>query len=225
MPLYLGTIPLTLKYGALNLTGLYKGSTPLWTPGGIIAPFTVDGILDPLVWEQDGGAGYPIGVENGLARVLMADNVPLISLFARRARYIAAQHQADGHVEIVVGNPGSGSQATDVFRRATNGSTNAAGAGIRLRSSGLFIARRVGSADTEMVPCGEFQGGDRVRLTQVGNLHTMHRNGRFVGEWNDVGGTALNTAAERTLTLVQRGYKDFTGPRRFSPSIDSIECV
>lgn len=226
MSFYYGTHEITaLYYGSQPITALYKGSQLIWAPGGIRDPFTVDGPLNPTLWTNDGGAGYDIGVENGLCRVLMPDNIALISPFTRRARYTAAQHAADGHVEIIVGNPGSGNLATDVFRRATNANTNVAGVGIRLRSSDLSIVRRVASTDTEIEDCGAFQAGDRIRLTQSGNLHTMQRNGEFVGEWDDTGVTALNTASERTLTLVQRGYKDAFGPRRFSPSIDSVECV
>lgn len=229
MALYYGGHQITGVYlGATPITAIYRGSTLVWSPGGIHADFSTypDGSLDLSgVWTNDGGSGYDIGVENGLARVLMPDNIPLISSFTRRARYTAAQHAADGYVEIVIGNPGSGNLSTDIFRRATNTSTSSAGVGIRLRASGLYIVRRVSSTDTEVVPCGSFQGGGRARLTQNGNLHTMHYNGQFVGEWNDTAGTALNTASERTLTVVERGYKDVFGPRRFSPSLASIDCT
>lgn len=225
MAFYYGSHTITgLHYGSHPITALYKGSTLIWSPGGIRDPFDTDGTLNPALWAQE-GTGYDIGVENGLCRVLMSDNVPLISEQNRRARYTAAQHLADGYVEIVVGNPGSGSRATDVFRRATNTTGGAAGVGIRLRSSDLSIVRRVSSTDTEMRQCGAFQAGDRIRLTQLGNLHTMQRNGQFVGEWDDTGATALNTSSERTLQITMRGYKEVFGPRRFSPSLDSVECV
>ena len=226
MGLFYGTQPITaVYYGTQAITAIYKGTQLIWSPGGIRDAFETDGALDPARWTEDGGSGYPIAVENGLARVSMPDNVPLISSFTRRARYTGAQHAADGYVEFVIGNPGSGNLETDILRRASNTSGNAAGVGVRLRASGLYILRRVSSSDSEMVPCGAFQGGDLVRLTQNGNLHTMHRNGQFVGEWNDSGATALNTSSERTLTIVERGYKQLVGPRRFSPSIDSIECT
>lgn len=223
MPFYYGSLPVTLKYGSHPITHLYKGSTLIWTPGGIRDPFDGSAVLNPAWWAQE-GSSYSIGSEFGLCRLLLPDNAIWIFAQTAHARYTAAQHQADGYAEWVIGNPGSGGFATTVWRRASNASGRAAGVGVQMLSSSLQIVRRVGGVETEVRACGQFQGGDRMRLTQVGNLHTVHRNGRFVGEWDDTGATAANTFAERTLAMTMTATKDLFGPRRFSPSIDWIEC-
>lgn len=125
----------------------------------------------------------------------------------------------DGPLETMVSAIGDIGYATQLFRRYSNDGTGNNGVGIQLLNSGLSIVRRVGGTATTVAQGGAFAVGDLLRLEQVGDTHTLLRNGTQVAQWIDSGATAAVGAANRSMGMIMEGAKDLTGPRRFSPAL------
>lgn len=225
MSLRLGGVNITaLRLGATAITSLRLGSTVLWSATQIRDDFAGDGALSASWVLDQKSSVYEIASVGGQARINIPDGFLDVSWFRQwsRHRHIV-QHPADGWLETVVANKGTPGYDTIVYRRFAN-SGSASGVGVRFLSSHLDIMKRVGTTDTVMQDCGEFSVGDNVRLVQVGNLHTVYRNGQFAGEWNDTTGSVPNTAAQRSMAMHMSGEKPVFSPRGLSPGLDYVEC-
>ena len=215
------------RYGSIDLERLVLGSTVIWTKTSLYDGFDYpDGPLDPALWTHLGSSPgtYKLGVVDGAMRLAIPDNTMAIGIAKQLSRYrFNNPHPAaNGFIETRVANIGKSDHRTHVFRRSSV--DGADGVGMQLRAGRLHIVRRVGGTDTLMVDCGAIGTGDRIRMHQAGNLHSMFRNGRVVGEWDDSGATASSDAAHRSLMVFSEGSKDILGPRRFATSLDFVEC-
>jgi hypothetical protein len=220
------TLVTAVKVGSTALTSIKVGSTLVWSQTNLYDGFDrADGPLGSA-WTEIASSTYKLGVVSKSLRMNIPDQTGawFIDLQSSRFRFSAATTAADdGYVETRVANPGSRTYITQVFRRMSLDGTG--GVGIQLDTGTVSIVRRTFGTDTVMLNCGVMLGGDIIRLTQAGDLHTMTRNGRFVGEWNDTGHTANKGAAFRSIGAYAQGIKDLFGPRYFSPSLDYIEAL
>jgi hypothetical protein len=233
MALRLGSgSPVTqLRLGSTPVQQLRLGSTLIWSSGGIRLDFNIpDQIGLGADWTSYGGVSpYLASVSSGYARINVPDALFILDLHEDRVRYNAATVGADdGYVEVKIATMGDGTwyfpAKSQAMRRVSNGSFDD-GVGISTAGSQLHIDRRVAGFDAGMVACGTYQPGDIVRLVQVGNVHTMLRNGTDVGVWNDSAATAAKDSGHRSIGMMFSGGKDILGPRRFSPAFDYIEAV
>lgn len=215
------------RYGGLDLERLVLGLTTIWTRTSLFDGFDYEnGPLDPERWvhlESDPGT-YKLGVVDGAMRLDIPDNTFAIGIATQRSRYrFATPHEADnGYVEVRVANIGKSDHRTHVFRRSSVDGKY--GVGMELRSGSMHICNRTPASDALMVNCGAVSSGDIWRLHQVGDLHTMFRNGRVVGEWDDTANAGRRGPDYRWLTVRAVASKDILGPRRFSASLDYVEC-
>jgi hypothetical protein len=236
MPIYRGSTPITAIYkGSTPVTAVYRGSTLIWSINTLRDDFNradTANLSTGGAWADHSPAGltYTAGIVNNTCRVAIPDGLIDTTMQTARKRYaLAVSPDDDGYVEARVASVGDGTDETgavlltQVFGRVSNTAfTN--GVGFQLDQSVIRIVRRAASTDTVMVAdCGSYVPGNIIRLTQVGNLHTLTCNGAFRNEWNDTGATGSRGATFRSLGIRVDGTKDFLGPRRFSAALDYVE--
>ena len=171
------------------------------------------------------GICYVIGVVNQAARVMVPDGLLALDRVTSRVRHPNLLPADDGWLEFQVAEAGSPGFATQEYRRYANDGTGDRGVGVDLRDNRASIVRRVGGVETVVAPdLGTFGPGSNLRLDQLGNVHTLYRDGIELGEWIDSTGTAATGAANRSVALVMNGAKELLGQRRFSPSLNYIEA-
>lgn len=221
-----------IRRGTTLINEVRRGSTLVWARTTIFDDFERDD-ADTLGsdWTYSGSTTHKLGINSGTARVKIPDGLigGFFSLETSRAWFnVDTASDDDGFVECQPGSLGSSASGgspsgyvTDVFGRVSNGALTE-GVGIRLIAGLLYIVRRVASSDTVMASGGSFVSGDVLRLTYVGNLYTLTRNGSQVAEWDDSGATASVGAGYRTLGIRGDGAKDLLGPRRFSPALNYV---
>lgn len=223
-----------MKLGTDDVSAVYLGSDLAWAKTSIYQTFDVADTdnLTALGWVSHGGAGsYDIGVVSGTARVAVPSGFGsgFVGLNTDRVRY--ADHVApgdNGYIQFRVATVGasdsvsSDKYVTQVFGRGSNAAATD-GAGVQLQNSILRIVRRAASTDTVVKEAGSFAAGDILRLTFVGDLYTLTRNGAFAAEWEDTGSTVSVGSGFRSLLMRMDGTKELTNTRYFSPAIDYVE--
>jgi hypothetical protein len=229
-----GTLITDVRHGTTLINEVRRGSTLVWTRSVIRDDFDrPDAETLGADWADLGpSSDRLIGINNGYARLIIPDGTlgGFWSLRTSRARFTKATSvQVDGYVECRVGSRGDGKSATSlvgyttqVFGRVNNTGTFNNGIGIELSAGHVWIASRIGTTDARKADGGTFQPGDRLRLTYVTNTHTLFRNGTQVAQWVDSGATVAKGASYASMLLRCDGAKDLLGPRRFSPSVDSV---
>lgn len=182
-------------------------------------------------WTDLGDAESPYlaSVVDGTCRLNIPDGLVGLNLRSSTWRWNPqVTNGDDGYIEARVANKGNtdASLRTSIWRRASNTGTLAAsnGVGLTFAPSGLLITRKVGAATVDMVNLGAWADGETFRMTQVGNVHYVYRNGVGVGGWNDSSSTAQRNASHRSMGLTVTGIKPGFAARRFSASLDYIEC-
>lgn len=231
---YFGDQPVARRYfGSIPIKARYFGDQLVWSSARIGDHFNRPDAptLGPDWTDHGPSATYKAGVVNGMCRLAVPDGLLALALITSRQRYNAAiLDKDDGYIEFRIGSQGSGPSITGdlcrttVFARVSNnGFTH--GVGIGLDSSTLRIVRRVNNTETVTENCGAFSAGDIIRYDFRGDLHTVRRNGKFAGEWEDTGQTAARGPDYRSLGLAVMASKDILGPRRFGPAIDYIDMV
>lgn len=221
-----------VRRGSTLINEIRRGSTLVWSRTSIYDGFDRDD-ADTLGadWTYSGSTTYKLGIENNTGRVRIPEGLigGFFSLNTSRAWFnVATADGDDGFVECQPSSLGSGASGgspggyiTQVFGRVSNGAFTH-GVGIHMVAGQLSIVRRVGGTDSIRASAGTYQAGDVLRLTYVGNLHTLTRNGAVVGTWDDSGATAASGAGYRTLGIRGDGAKDLLGPRRFSAALDYV---
>lgn len=189
------------------------------------------GIISCGQYKDLGGIFEPIcfalGAIGGAVRLIIPDGLMSLDLTTSRFRSSTLLTADDGYLDIEVAEGGGPGVITQVFRRYSNNGTGAAGVGIDLRDSAASIVRRVASVSTLVKPnLGSFTSGDRLRLIQEGNTHTLLRNGNPLGQpWVDATGTAATGAANRSVALLMQGAQPHGGSRIFSPALSCVEAA
>lgn len=232
-----GTTLITARMlGSQPITKRYLGSTLIWATTRVRDSFDgPDMDLDDTGRYTDIGSStdYKIAIHDGVCRLDLPDGLLVQAMRSSKARHVTQHPNDNGYIECRPATKGNGTPPifsgatyiTEVFRRCNNtGSTHTTGVGMRLRESQLFIVGRnnLGLA-LEKASCGSFAANDILRLTSVGNVHTVTRNGNPVGTWTDTDGLAPGGAANRSVMIRCDASKDLLGPRRFSPALDYIE--
>ncbi|AXN53313.1 hypothetical protein PBI_THONKO_41 [Mycobacterium phage Thonko] len=180
-------------------------------------------------WQPNEGTGgemnFVIGVQDAAARMFIPDGLVGIGKQTSRFRHPAQTVGDDGWLEVQIDQIGSPGYATQVFRRWANAG-GASGVGMDFRDGVASIVRRVGGTDTIIRPgLAAIASGDVFRLHQEGNLHTLIRNGKPVGEWPDDAATAAKGAANRSVAMVMQGARELMGVRRYSPSLNYLDAA
>lgn len=232
MPIYIGGQQVTaIKWGDDDVIAVYQGTDQVWSKANIFENFETPMAPDLTAggWTHYGpSTNYKLIAAGGVARINMPDGTSLLGEFIDRASPpgVASNDNAPLRVRIATAgsdpSPSVSAYITDVFLRAHN-SAASHGVGIRFNNASVGIVRRVANTDTLMQACGSFGAGDLLELKPAGNLYTLHRNGNWVGEWNDVSGTASVGSGFRKALVRATGGRELFGARRFSPTIDSIE--
>lgn len=214
------------------------GLVPDTVTGLLAAPvnFVVDALGEVIgtitcgrytaVSAAEEAVNYVIGQVNGAARLLIPDGLLSLDTQTSVMRYPTLLSGDNGYLEVKVADYGTPGMITRVFRRFANDGSAARGVGFELRDSGVSIVRRVGGVDTLMKPgVSAFTPGDRLRLIQNEDVHTLKRNGHVVGEWDDLGDTAARGASNRSVGMLMQGGKELLGQRRYSPALTYLEAA
>ncbi|MFA5707949.1 hypothetical protein [Mycolicibacterium sp.] len=218
-------------FGDREIKARYLGNQLVWSASGIRDDFNRDDA--PTLgagWVDHGPAStYKAGVVNGMCRLAVPDGLLALALITSRQRcVIDTLDRDDGYIEFRVGSQGSGPSITGdlcrttVFGRVSNAAFTH-GVGIGVDSSTIRLVRRVAGSESVVENFGAFSAGDVIRHRFQGDLHTVYRNGKFVGEWDDDEQTAARGAGFRSLGVVVMASKDLLGPRRFGPALDYVE--
>lgn len=163
---------------------------------------------------------YPIGVVGNVARMLLPSGLVSLPLQTSYARTPITAVSDDGILEILVSSVGSPGFVTQVFRRWDNSGAAGSGTGIDLRSSLVSIVARIDSVDTLVAPAiGTYTVGDVLHLVQTGNIHTVYKNGRQLGQWIDSELTAAVGVANRSVAMAMQASKTLLGPVNHSPTL------
>jgi hypothetical protein len=90
--------------------------------------------------------------------------------------------------------------------------------------STLAIVQRSSGVTVVVEGCGWYQIGDILRLETWGlaHLHTLYRNGKIVGVWDDVGGITLGAGFRSVALSMQAEVATVGGARSTSPNITSL---
>jgi hypothetical protein len=224
-----GTIPIVGQLGRLlglipNEDGTFEDPVNMIVDavGNVLGFITCGSITAETV---ETALGFVIGGICNQSRLLIPDGLLSLDLTTARTRLSDVFSGDDGWIRTQVGSLGSYGMATDVFRRFSNDGSGGSGVGYRLQDSVLSIIRRVGSTTTIMEDAGSYAAGDMIWMEQVGDVHTLFRNGIEVAEWDDVGNTASQGAGFRSAAMIMSGAKELLGPRQFSPGLISLEAA
>ena len=236
-----------IRRGSTLINSVRRGSTLVWSrstvSGGLIPAgglFRDDFNRDDAdtlgtAWTSHGPSTDKfIGIENGFARLKLGiDQIGgFFDLRTSRMRYNAAKLSVDdGYIEVRMATAGSSQtllsmSLTGYVAQAFNRLSDTAfthGVGIHMVSGRCWIVSRFNNNETLRGDGGNFQAGDVLRLTSVGNLHTLTVNGAQRAQWNDGGGGAWKGTGYRSMGLRSDAGKDLLGPRRYSPAFDYVE--
>lgn len=202
MALFFGGAPVQAVYrGSTPCRAIYLGNQLVWEPSGVDDKFNRDDEVElrtPWINETPGNT-YHAGVVGRTMRMAGLPDEGLVFQTTSRFRHDLTLPD-DGYVEIKPATFGMAGYRTQVYRRYDDSGSKAAGVGIDLQGSALSIVSRLNSADT-IHRCKTFTAEDTIRLVQVGDVHTLYRNGTVVGTWNDSGHTAHRGAGYRSVGI------------------------
>lgn len=177
----------------------------------------VDGVLEDIC--------YQIGVVGQSARMLIPDGLVALDPQTSLYRHPTILTADDGWIETQVTEVGFPGLVTQLYRRYSDDGSGAAGVGMDLRDSAVSIVRRVGGEETLVAPnLARFGSGDRLRLEQDGDLHTLIVNGSEAGSWLDDTGSAASGVGTQSVSMLMQGGKGLQSTRRFSPSLNYVEA-
>lgn len=228
----------SIKYGTLDVDKAILNGNIFWTRALMVDSFNIaDQLgLDAAKWMNilntgdGGGSPYLTSVANGNARMNVPDGLIGLNTQFSHWRWTAnVTNGDDGYIETQIGNRGSSDDAalyTGVWRRTlnTNTTTFTAGVGMVFSPAGLLLTSRISSVNVTRYNCGAFSDGDIARLIQTGNVHEVYLNGQSVGVWNDSGGLAAKASTNRSMVVSTSASKAFLGGRRYSASLNYVEC-
>lgn len=228
----------SIKFGTVDIDRVIRDGNTIWTRALMSDSFNGPNAVGLTNWTNilnsgdGGGSPYLSSVINGNCRMNIPDGlIGLNTQFShwRWAGSTSVTNGDDGYIETQIGNKGSSDDSalyTGVWRRAINTGTGsfASAVGMVFSPSGLLIVRRVSSTNTTMYNCGTFTDGDICRMVQTGNVHDVYKNGAPVGSWNDSGATAVKASTNRSMVVTTSGSKGFLGGRRYSASLNYVEC-
>lgn len=235
-----GNIDITSLVGKIPVIGQIAQSIGILPDslGNLVDPInyvideagTVLGIISCGQFKDLGGIFEPIcfaiGAVGGAAKLIIPDGLMSLNLTTGQFRYPTQVAADDGYLEVEVAEGGGAGVITQVFRRYSN-SGGANGVGIDLRDSAASIVRRVANVSTLVKPnLGSFIAGDRLRLVQAGNTHSLFRNGLPMGApWVDALNSAASGAANRSVAMLMQAAQPLGGARIFSPALSCIEAA
>lgn len=234
MPIIRGSTQITdIRRGTTLINEVRRGQTLIWTRVVRRDDFDrADSTTLGSNWTDEGSStDHKIGISSGTARLQIPDGLVGGFWAARtsRMRYnVSVSSADDGYIEAKMASKGDpftpialGGFISQLFGRVTN-SAFTSGIGFSCIAGHVWITKRISSIDNIAADGGTFQPGDKIRLTYVGNLHTLFVNGAQRAQWNDSGGTVPKGASYRSMGLRCDGGKDLLGPRRFSPAFDYV---
>lgn len=227
----IGQIPIVAELG--RLIGLFPD-----TAGNLLDPlnYVVDaagqviGVISCGEFKPTGGifegVCFVIGAIGNAARMMVPDGLLSLNKQVSRMRYDTPLLADDGYVETQIAELGSAGYVTQLFRRYANDGSGARGVGIDFRNSTVSLVRRVAGADVLVKPdVASFGPGDEFRLDQLGNVHTLVKNGDPVTVWDDAVGTAAKGAANASVAMMMEGAKEIGSSRLLSPSLNYVRAA
>lgn len=234
MTAFFGAVPITgIKFGSTDIVKVMFGSTTIWSPG-LRDDFDIEDQLGlPGPWTRHGPStsSSVIGaVRDGYVRLNIPADIGSLVPSRDEWRYGGATLGADsGYIETqlaTVGTPYS-TYASKVFARVPNatapGTALASAVGMSFAGRIARITRRIAGSDTD-IKCGSCADGDIFRLNSNGNVHTLFRNSKDVGQWIDTGYTVPTGSGFQSLAVsVMGGKENIFAPRRFSAGLEYVE--
>ncbi|AKF14609.1 minor tail protein [Mycobacterium phage Baee] len=227
----IGQIPVVSEIG--RLIGLFPD-----VEGNLLDPLNyvvnaageVIGVLSCGEFKPTGGVFegvcFVIGSIGNAARMLVPDGLMSLNKQVSRVRHETVLPGDDGFLETQIAELGDPGYVTQLFRRYANDGSGARGVGLDFRNSQASIVRRVASADVLVAPdVASFGPGDTFRLDQLGNVHSLTKNGEPVIAWNDSTGTAASGATNRSVAMMMQSAKELSGSRLFSPSLNYVDAA
>lgn len=231
-----GTTLITdIRHGTVLINEVRRGANLVWTRSVKRDDFNrANSATVGSNWTSLGpSSDYLLGIENKTARVKIPDGLfgGVFALRGSNMRWNVSVATGDnGYIECRPATRGDGFSLTSLsgfsstlYGRANNtGSTLTNGIGIHMQAGTCGIASMSGGSYHVQEDGGNFQPGDRLRLTYVGDIHTLFRNGAEVAQWEDTGHIVARNSSNRSMVLGATGGKDALGPRRFSPALDYV---
>lgn len=199
---------------AINFITDATGTVAGWLTCGGFQQFESD-VIDAIQ--------FPIGALNNLGRMLVPNGLVSLPVQSSMARSTAAMPADDGYLETSIGSIGTPGFVTQLFRRWDSTGAALSGVGLDLRSSLISIVRRA-AGDTQIVApsIGSYINGDVLRLQQVGDTHTLFKNGSEIGQWVDNASSAVIGAANRSVAMAMEASQTLLGPTNYSPSLNYV---
>lgn len=229
----IGEIPLVSELG--RMIGLFPD-----TAGNLLDPinYVVNAFGDVIGTISCGnfkptgglfeGVCFVIGAVGNAAKLMVPDGLLSLDKQVSRVRHDTLLPGDDGYVEVQIAELGDPGYVTQVFRRYANDGSGARGVGMDFRNSSVSIVRRVAGADVLVKPdIASFGPADTFRLTQVGNVHALMKNGETgpALTWEDNTATAASGAANRSVAMMMQAAKELAGSRVFSPTLNYLEAA
>jgi hypothetical protein len=234
MTAFFGSTPITgIKFGSTSIVKVMFGSVPVWSPGTRDDFDVEDQIGLPGPWTRHGPSTsdtVQAAVRDGYARMNIPASLGTLAATRDEWRYSDSTLGADnGYIEVQLADAGSVSSAvtSKALARVSNttpaGTALASGIGMAFTAKSARLTRRIGGTNTD-IKCGSCSDGDTFRLNFNGNVHTLIRNNKDVGQWIDTGYTLPTGAGFQSMALSVMGAKEgVLAPRRFSAGLEYIE--
>ena len=224
-----------IRHGATMIDHVYHGATPVWHRATIRDDFdgtaaTLDSdwtIITGGSWSTD----YKLGMNDGYCRVMLPDGAVGGIFDTRVSGALYTDETAlsdDGYVEVRMATRGDGFSLTaltgfnaHVFGRMPPAAYTH-GVGIGFNAGRCYICSKISGTNVERDNGGNYQPGDRIRLTYVDRDFVLTVNGTETADWTDGGAVTAKGSGYRTLGIDAMAGKDFLGPRRFGPAFDYV---
>ncbi len=231
---YFGAAPNAgIRWGAANVVRVMFGAVPVWSPGTRDGFDYDDQIGLPGPWTRHGPSTsdtYKASVRDGYVRMNLPASLGVLAAQRDEWRYGGSTLGADnGYIEVQLADAGSvySGVASMAMARVSNttaaGSALASAIGMKFVAKGARLTRRISGTDTD-IKCGSCSDGDIFRLNFNGNVHTLIRNNKDVGQWIDTGFLLPTGAGFQSMALSVMGAKEgVAAPRRFSAGLEYIE--
>lgn len=166
---------------------------------------------------------YVIGMINQRAQMLIPPGLLSLDTRTSRFRWPTPLTNDDGFVEVRLADAGNGpGMVTEIFRRYSDSGYHQ-GTGMYFVDGAVSIVHRASDADAVVSPgLSSARGGDRFRLVQLGDVHTLFKNGHNIGTAT---GIAAPGAGSRSVGMLMQGGKELLGPVQHSAALDYLEAA
>ena len=190
--------------------------------GQVIGTLTC-GAFTPTAATVAENVQYVIGMVNQRARMLIPPGLLSLDTRTSRYRWPTPLTNDDGYIEVRLADAGNGpGMVTEVFRRYSDLGFHQ-GTGLYFVDGSVRLVHRAADADAIVGSAvSSAVGGDRFRLVQAADVHTLFKNGRQIDQAT---GIPAPGAGSRSVGMLMQGGKELLGPVQHSAALDYLEAA